>query len=287
MDARWHEQRRTGLGGSDMPSVLGICPFGGTPLGVWKAKVGLGSQGEEESPDTRRGKFLEPIIRDLYRQETGYTVTHSDEIIRHPSETWAIAHLDGEIFPGDDENYLPEGPGIFEAKAPRIRGFVALEEYGVPPHYQVQVQHYMAVRGRLWTHFTAWNAEAFRLLIVLIERDQGLIDLMFEEGRNFWTRHVLTGIPPEGKAPTVLRLENLSPTVLRLENPEWQEAARQWGVARKIAAESTEYMQECRENLIAIAAGHGAAKIRGGGVSFTVGKDGKITIRQGKEEITS
>lgn len=286
MNAAWHEERRTGLGGSDMPAILGLCPFGGTPVSVWRQKVGLDRPNMQETPDMRRGNLLEPIIRDLYREETGHRVEHSEAILRHPIETWAIAHLDGTIFPADDDQGTPAPPGVLEIKAPRIRGFLALEENGVPAHYQAQAQHYMGVTGFQWADFTAWNAECFRLLIVPIKRDQGLIDLMFERGRDFWTRHVLTGIPPDGPAPTVLRLENLSPTVLRLDTPEWRDAAQEWVTARAIATEAKEFLDQCRERLLAIATRKSAAKVRGGGVALTVSKDGKIIIK-GKEEIAA
>jgi putative phage-type endonuclease len=287
MRASWHEERRTGLGGSDMPSILGVCPFGGTPLGVWRAKVGLTAADDKSSPDIKRGVFLEPIIRRIYHDETGNTVEHSDALMRHPVETWAIAHLDGTIAPKGDDSGVPKAPGILEIKAPRIRGFVNLEEDGVPANYQIQVQHYMGVTGYQWADFVAWNADCFRLLIVRIERDQSLIDLIFDHGRDFWNRHVMTGIPPSEEVAPVLRMENLSPTVKRLDSPEWQEAATQWIEAKEIEADATQYAGRCREHLIKIAARESAAKVRGGGVSLTVGKNGIVSIRHGKQEITA
>lgn len=265
-----------------MPSILGICPFGGTPLGVWRAKVGLTQPVDNESPDIMRGRFLEPIIRGIYQNETGNRVHYPGEVTyRHPTETWAIAHLDGEILEAEDA----EGPGILEVKGPRREVFIRLEEYGVPANYQVQVQHYMAVRNYRWSDFIAWNADCFRSLIVRIQRDQQLIDLMLNRGREFWTRHVLTGIPPcEGAAP-VIRLESLEPTVKVMKSIEWAEAARKWAEARDINEEAKNYLETCRSALVTMAAAEKCQKLRGAGVSLTVTKNGNIMIRTGKQEI--
>lgn len=287
MNEFWHQERRSGLGGSDMPAVLGICPFGGTALGVWRSKVGLTRADDKDNPDIRRGCFLEPIIRRLYAEETGNTVEHSDALMRHALETWAIAHLDGIIRTENDEYGNPTPPGVLEIKAPRIRGFVNLEEDGVPANYQVQVQHYLGVTGYQWADFVAWNADCFRLLIVRVERDQGLIDLIFDQGREFWNRHVLTGIPPSEDVAPVLNIANLSPTVKRIDSPEWQEAAAQWMEAKEIAGEASQYLERCRDRLIKIASLESAAKIRGGGVSLTVAKNGTVSIRNGKQEIAA
>lgn len=285
-DNRWLEERRTGLGGSDMPSVLGVCPFGGTPLGVWKAKVGLTPGGSETNPDIERGNFLEPIIRGIYRKDTGNKVLHQPrKLYRSAMEPWAIAHLDGEIEPA--AGYGPETRGVLEIKAPRIRGFVNLEEHGVPANYQIQVQHYLGVTGLTWADFVSWNADCFRLLTVRMERDQELIDMIFEAGRNFWNRHVLTGIPPGGDAVPLVQLENLSPTVTVLNTPEWLQAAAAWQEAKAIQEESAHYLEACRATLTKLAQQEQSAKIRGGGISFTIAKNGNIIIRSGKQEITA
>ncbi len=51
---------------------------------------------------------------------------------------------------GEELLAQPDGNGVLEIKVPRLRGFVKLEEEGIPVNYQVQVQHYLGVTGLLW-----------------------------------------------------------------------------------------------------------------------------------------
>lgn len=275
--SEWLELRRSGIGGSDMPSILGICPFGGTPYGVWQAKV-YGAHDTEPTPDMRRGNFLEPIIRDLYREHTGYEV-RTPPLQRHRTETWAIASLDGLVMPGPGENGIPRPPGILEIKAPRAGKFHALEDEGVPADYQVQVQHYMGVTGLAWADFCAWNADAFRLLIVRIARDDELIRLMWDVARKFWERHVLTGIPPEGRVAPVISLPALEPKLCVMDSPEWAEASHIWREARGILKEAETYEAQCRERLVRMALETGKSKVRGCDVSLSIDKNGVPRVR--------
>ena len=287
MDLReWLELRRSGIGGSDMPSVLGICPFGGTPYAVWQAKV-YGAHDTEPTPNMQRGNFLEPIIRDLYRQRTGFEV-QTPPLQRHPTETWAIANVDGLIVPGSDSSGLPRPPGILEIKAPRASKFYALEDEGVPAHYQVQVQHYLGVTGLQWADFCAWNADAFRLLIVRIQRDDSVIRLMWDVAREFWERHVLTGIaPPQGATSPVVTLAALEPGLCRMDSPEWTEAAARWREAKAIQKEAESYEATCRETLVNMALATGKARAKGNDVFVSIDKNGVARVRCAIKEQTA
>lgn len=279
----WLELRRSGIGGSDMPSILGICPFGGTPFGVWQAKV-HGACDKEPTPDMQRGNLLEPIIRDLYQLETGYEV-QIPGIQRHLHETWAIASLDGLILPGPDENGLPRPPGVLEIKAPKARKFYALEDEGVPAHYQVQIQHYLGVTGLQWAHFCAWNADAFRLLIVPVQRDDDLIRLIWDKARNFWERHVLTRIPPtDAHQAELVSLPPLGARLCVMDTPEWQEASDAWREAKGIAIEADAHEKQCREQLVRLALASGKSKVKGNDVTLSIDKHGVPRVRDSRKE---
>ncbi len=265
-----------------MPSILGICPFGGTPYGVWQAKV-CGCGPDKDTPDIQRGRFLEPIIRSMYAEHTGYEV-QTPGMQRHPIETWAIASLDGLVIPPKEENGLAVPPGILEIKAPRYSKFVSLEEDGITQNYQVQMQHYMAVTGLQWADFCAWNADAFRLLIIRIQRDDDLISLMWDIARDFWQRYVLTGIAPEQATESKISLPPLEPTLVRIDTPEWNEAAREWREARGILKDAEAYEVQCKEKLIALALSTGKSKVKGADVSLSVDKNGIPRVRDTAKE---
>lgn len=283
MDAALRELRRSGIGGSDMPSVLGICPFGGTPYGVWQAKV-YGAREDAPTADMERGNFLESIIRELYRQQTGNEV-QTPPTQRHHAETWAIANLDGLVVQGTDPSGLPQPPGILEIKAPRLRTFLTMEDDGIPANYQVQVQHYMGVTGLSWADVCAWNADAFRLLIVRVHRDDELIRLMWDVARNFWERHVLTRIPPQQSlVDPFISLPPLEPSLCRMDSTEWMQAAATWRDARNILREAETYEEQCRDILVQMALKTGKIRTRGAEVSVSIDKNGVVRVRDNAKE---
>ena len=61
--AEWLQGRRAGIGGSDVPAILGISPYrGNTPLSVWASKLGLGDDRDESTYSQRRGSHMESFI---------------------------------------------------------------------------------------------------------------------------------------------------------------------------------------------------------------------------------
>jgi len=66
----WLEQRRSGVGGSDVAAILGVDPFGKTAADVFDEKVGNGVEVEQTLP-MKRGNVLEPIAVQQYVEETG------------------------------------------------------------------------------------------------------------------------------------------------------------------------------------------------------------------------
>jgi len=84
--------------------------------------------------------------------------------------------------------------GVLEIKT--VAGFKGREWLeGVPEHFQLQVQHQLAVTGLE----RAWLAVLFggqRLELVEVERDDELIRELIELEEAFWTKHVLADVPP-------------------------------------------------------------------------------------------
>ena len=89
----WHENRRTGIGGSDAAAVLGMSKWK-TPYQVWREKV----YGERQ-PDNgqfERGRDLESFIREKYEKETGKKVV-TPSFMRDPNYDFVVGNLDGTV----------------------------------------------------------------------------------------------------------------------------------------------------------------------------------------------
>jgi len=185
---RWLEARRSGLGGSDAAAVMGVDPYR-TPLDVYLDKLGQG----EDRPDTTRmraGRLLEPVVAQLWEEDTGKTCTPYTRLLRHPDHPELLASLD-RTFMG------AHGRGVLELKTTQQRNLDAALAKGlvaIPTHW-VQVQHYLMVTG--WEEAElAYLCDGHAFYRTPVERNDAFIATMFQREVNFWNGHVLPRVPP-------------------------------------------------------------------------------------------
>ena len=134
--AKWLEERRKGIGGSDAPVVCGLSKRK-SPYELWLEKRGEAPEAEDTEP-MFWGRTLEPVIRQRYANETGKVVEVPGKILVHPKHPWMIANVDG-IIPGER---------VLEVKTARTaEGWGEEGTDEVPQAYLIQVQHYLAVTG--------------------------------------------------------------------------------------------------------------------------------------------
>lgn len=190
MNARedWLQQRRTGVGGSDVAAILGLSKYK-TPLQVYQEKRGE-IEPQADNDAMRWGRYLEPVVRQAYADETGNEVRVIDQLVRHPIYEHMIANLDGFVIP-------ETGPRrVFEAKTARTAdGWGEPGSDQIPQPYLLQVQHYMAVTGFVVADVAVLiGGSDFRLYEV--PEDRELQDMLCDACTEFWGR-VKAGEPPE------------------------------------------------------------------------------------------
>jgi putative phage-type endonuclease len=201
------EERKTGIGGSDAPVILGVSKWG-SPLQIWAQKVRALEKDieEEESGDSREelewGRLVEPIVINAYGERTGRKVTAGEMFCRHPEINWLIGHADGH-------QLVEEWPeGLVECKNVHWSIWMEwLEDAPLP--VKVQVQHYLASFNL--DHATAVALVGGNQLVWHdIERNQPFIDAMLEEEERFWAR-VVSDNPPPATAADCKFLNKLVP----------------------------------------------------------------------------
>lgn len=180
----WLQERRKGIGGSDVAAILGLSPWR-TPYQVWEDKTGR-SEEQTETPAIYWGRLLEDPIRQAYADRTGLSVKKPDQMFTSPDHPFMLANLDGIASDGRLVEFktTSRGDGWGEEGTDEI-----------PEYYQTQVQHYMAVMGVERTDVGVLIAgRDFRIYTVMadIELQQMLID----EEAKFWEL-VQTDTPPE------------------------------------------------------------------------------------------
>lgn len=191
--------RRTYLGGSDAAAVLGLDPYGKTPLTVYLAKRG---ELETGTPDPEREKFLrrrkrfeDPIVA-MLREEYAGEIVATNERYTDPQHDFLAAEIDfewrdadGSIQNGEIKTVSPfafnEGAGWGDAGTDQI-----------PVHYMAQVQHGLGVTRKNVAVLAAL-AGLDTMVFYRIERDDETIEAMRETMVAFWQNNVLAGVPPE------------------------------------------------------------------------------------------
>lgn len=205
----WLEERRKGIGGSDVAAILGENKYS-SPLKVYKDKVEGIRTDVSDKVFVRKGKDLEGFVRNVYctpmLEKMGYEVIHPQHIFINPAFPWIRANLDGLAIPkinefGFRENF--ENNIVIEIKwvSEWAEDAWCDERYNyVPIHYYMQVQTYMAVTGAKKAIVFAlfdknWEVRTFEL-----RRNEAMIANILSKTKDFYTNNMCMKIPPAIKA---------------------------------------------------------------------------------------
>lgn len=187
-DPAWHEARRTFIGASDAPAVLGISPWA-TPLDVWADKLNLG-QRFEGNLSTDMGHALEELIASEWCKASGKTLIAPKATVRHYDHPHIAASVDREVSDRGDYE-LVECKYVGPTTAHQWRN-------GVPVYVQAQCQVQMAVTGAKRVHVAALIVDyAPQFFTATIERDDAVIDEIIGRLNQFWAEHIESGARPD------------------------------------------------------------------------------------------
>jgi putative phage-type endonuclease len=203
MDAQFHAERRTGLGGSDLGAILGLNPWR-TPFEVWQEKTGRADP-FEGNLQTRFGAYAEEFVAQEYSARTGRAVQRYTGMLRHP-EAPVIGHIDRLVVPdgakrASHQREIRTDLGL-EAKTAHALAASRGDEWGedgtdqVPSSYLVQSAAYMALTGcPRWDLACLFGNSDFR--IYHLSRDLELESMLLDEASRWWRDHVVADVPPD------------------------------------------------------------------------------------------
>lgn len=256
--AVWLEARRSGVGGSDCPIVLGISSWKESSVAMLaNEKRGLLPINEEQTELQEWGHVVEgPLLARFLRDkekagEKGWDAKLSGKLYRcaTPGRDFMIATLDGQVKD-------PAGRvGTAQCKL-KYNG-AEWERSGVPDDVLAQCQHEAAVA----------DAPFFVVLVLLdryrprwkvIERDDEMLgDVIVPAERNFWNR-LQSGEPfplgvegrPEADASLLRYLHpNDDGTTIKLEGDDWLYVVRQWRSVASVASDNTKLAKELKTRI--------------------------------------
>jgi len=205
----WLRIRKNGIGSSDAAAAVGVCPYR-SQLELWLIKTGRDTSMPRTDPHddktpTYWGTLLEPFVAEAYTRRTGNKVRRVNAILQHPDadKSWMLANIDREVVGSRDVQVLEcKTTGEFGAR---------LWRNGVPEHIQCQVQHQLAVTGKLAADvcvlLCGQELREFR-----ITRDDELIARLIELERQFWWYVETDTQPPvDGSESAAKALQYLYP----------------------------------------------------------------------------
>jgi putative phage-type endonuclease len=214
--ALWLAERRTGVGGSDVPGITGASPWA-SPFSVWADKVGLAVDDSGTNDETQLGLDLEPVIAKWFeRRNPGLHVVGQQSMVWHPTHKRHFATLDGWVVDFDPDvtpirgitadgfvNPQPPKPiGVFESKK-------SAEEWEtLPPHVSQQVMWQMWCSGmeQAWVAAMTFPYGHVKFNSYHVLRDDKRIAELVEQVDEFWTTYVVTGdMPPIDDTPATVR----------------------------------------------------------------------------------
>jgi putative phage-type endonuclease len=194
----WHEARLSGIGGSEIGTIMGLNPWE-SAYTLWHKRAGLIETQKLTGMAVKLGNLLEQPIIDLFQAEhpefqvyttgtyqsveTKYLQANPDGLAKVNGE-WAIVEVK------TSRNYWDE----------------------VPPQYVAQVQHYMNVMGLKSAVIVALVGMDYKEY--WIDRDQFAIDNQELYAREFWDG-LRTGEVPnwDGSQSTFETVRKLHPTI--------------------------------------------------------------------------
>jgi len=187
----WLEERKKGIGGSDVAGIMGLSKWE-TPLSIYLKKKGLfpeqlETQYEDEGFDPLYwGTVLEDVVSNKFQEVTGLKCHRVNQILIHPKHEFIRASIDRRIV-SNREGLECKTSNAFKSKD---------WDDKIPNDYMLQCQHYLAVTGyKAWHLAVLIGGNTFKRFI--IERDDELIEQIKNACINFWKNHVLKDCPPE------------------------------------------------------------------------------------------
>lgn len=189
------------VGGSDAAALVGLSPWQ-TPLTVY-ARI-VSGEGQPDSPALRRGRLLEPVVREMYRQDESVELLGPTNL-RHPKLEWVRASLD------DVGKRRGRGRHAVELKTSE-----AGKEYewgpagsgDVPAYYATQCAWYLGT-GLLSGAIDEDVADVSVWFVGLensprvyhVTHDAEVYGWLLEAAERFWHNHVVPRRPPPPTNP--------------------------------------------------------------------------------------
>ena len=182
----WLKERQSGIGGSDVPALLGISHYA-SPCTVWADKLGLIPE-MEYAEAMRQGVDLEAYVSRRFCEETGLKAHRKNKIIKNTAYPYSLANIDRRI--------VGERAGLEIKTCSPFRLPDFKDKY--PREYLAQCLHYLAVTGwdRWYLAVLIFGTE-FKIYQIDRADYQEDIEEIQRQVHSFWTNFVIPQVAPQ------------------------------------------------------------------------------------------
>lgn len=182
----WLAYRKKGIGGSDAGAICGLNKYR-SPISVYMDKTAENVEEQEDNESMRQGRDLEQYVAARFSEATGKKVRKANAIFYLPEVPYMIANVD-RLIVGEDAG--------LECKTASAYAAEKWKNEKIPPEYEIQCHHYMAVTGA-----SAWYIACVILgrefIWRKIDRDPDVIEMLKQIETEFWTENVQKGRMPD------------------------------------------------------------------------------------------
>jgi predicted phage-related endonuclease len=179
-------ERLTGIGGSDIASVLNVGY--GCRRRLWYQKRSTPPDFPRDyNKAMRLGEVLEPFFREEYEEASGRATKSLFSAVRHDGHIEILAHVDALIYDKKPPmSGYPPVTGVLEIKSVGREVFYRIKREGLPEDYILQLQHGLLASGYSWGSFAIGSRDSGELLWWDVERDESICTNILSEALAFW-----------------------------------------------------------------------------------------------------
>lgn len=181
----WLAYRKMGITGTDAGAIAGMNPYV-SAFQVYQDKL-TDEVEETDNESMRQGRDMEEYVATRFTEVTGLKVRRANAIYQNDEHPFMLADFDRLI--------VGQKAGL-ECKTVSPYSADKWSDGKIPLHYQMQVQHYLAVSG-----FDCWYVAALifgkDFIIRKIDRDEELISYLIQVEKKFWHGNVMAHVLPD------------------------------------------------------------------------------------------
>lgn len=180
----WLSERGKGIGASEVGSILGLSPYD-TPFSIWLKKTGQAVP-EPENVAMKLGHLLEPVVAQLWEEETG------EKVIKASSADIIYVHPEYDFMRATPDRIVRGRKKLLEIKTTVTQ----VDPEDIYPHWLAQCQFQMYVTG-IHDCDLAWLVSGRYFGYANIPYDPDFAEFIADRVKEFWNENVLGGKEPD------------------------------------------------------------------------------------------